>query len=301
MPISPKEIKELFRVKPGKRLRLKDHDPAWIGGDELAELGRDEVKAHAEEFLKRNLDALRDAQELLWASDTHALLIVVQAMDAAGKDGTIKHVMSGVNPTGCRVVSFKQPSAEELDHTYLWRCQKAAPERGQIVLFNRSHYEDVIVTRVHPELLDQAKLPAGNRDAEFWEDRFDDINRWERHLARNGTAILKFFLHVSKDEQKRRFLERIEDPEKHWKFSPRDVAERAHWSDYMNAYEEAISQTSTDWAPWYIIPADHKFVTRALVAHLVTHAICSLDLEYPRLTEEMKRGMVEAKARLLAE
>lgn len=301
MPVSPKEIKELFRVKPGKRLRLKDHDPAWIGGKEFAELGRDGVKARAEEFLKRNLEALRDAQELLWASDTHALLVVIQAMDAAGKDGTIKHVMSGVNPAGCRVVSFKQPGAEELDHTFLWRCQKAAPERGQIVLFNRSHYEDVIVTRIHPELLAKTRLPPGTRGKEFWRGRFDDINNWERHLERNGTAILKFFLHVSKDEQKRRFLERIAKPEKHWKFSAGDVAARARWTDYMKAYEEAISETSTEWAPWYVIPADHKFVTRALVSHLVSHTIRSLDLEYPRLTEELKRGMADAKTRLLAE
>lgn len=301
MPISPKEIDSLFRVKPGERLRLRDYDPAWIGTDEMRDLGKDALKDRAEAALRANLEELKDAQELLWASDTRAVLVVLQAMDAAGKDGTIKHVMSGVNPQGCRVVSFKQPSAEELDHTYLWRCQQEAPERGQIVLFNRSHYEDVIVTRVHPEWLDRARLPAGPRGDEFWRDRYDDIAAWERHLARNGTAILKIFLHVSKDEQKRRFLDRIEDPKKNWKFSPGDVAERSRWNDYLSAFEDAISATSTEAAPWYIVPADHKWIARALVSHLITRTIKGLDLKFPELSPAQRDAMAAAKATLMQE
>jgi PPK2 family polyphosphate:nucleotide phosphotransferase len=216
-------------------------------------------------------------------------------MDAAGKDGTIKHVMSGVNPQGCQVFSFKQPSAEDLDHNFLWRYMRSLPERGRIGIFNRSYYEDVLVVRVHPELLDRAKLPPGKRDGDFWDERYDDINRFERHLTRNGTLILKFFLHVSKEEQKRRFLERLDDPAKHWKFSAADLAERGFWSAYMKAYEKALSATSTPWAPWYVIPADHKWVTRAVVADIVANRIQSLELRVPKLDKEQKRKLAEAR------
>jgi PPK2 family polyphosphate:nucleotide phosphotransferase len=231
----------------------------------------------------------------------YAVLVVFQAMDAAGKDGMIKHVMSGVNPQGCQVFAFKAPSAEELDHDFLWRCVKALPERGRIGIFNRSYYEEVLVVRVHPEILARQKLPPGKRGKGFWEDRYESINDLERHLVRNGTVILKFFLHVSKDEQRRRFLDRIEDPEKHWKFSAGDVAERDHWDDYMEAYEDAIRATSTAWAPWYVIPADHKWVARALVADVLATTIRDLGLEHPAPTTEQKRALAEARRRLLAE
>ncbi|MGH9262534.1 MAG: PPK2 family polyphosphate kinase, partial [Acidimicrobiales bacterium] len=232
-------------------------------------------------ILARGVEQLRDAQELLWASDTHALLIVFQAMDAAGKDSTIKHVMSGVNPQGVQVISFKQPSSEELDHAFLWRISKAAPERGRIGIFNRSHYEEVVALRVHPELLDRQKLPRGDRGPGFWAGRYDDINGLERHLDRNGTKIVKFFLHVSKAEQKRRFMARLDHPDKLWKFNAADVAERARWDEYMQAYEDAITATSTDWAPWYVLPADHKHAMQAMAATIIVDAIGSLDLRWP--------------------
>ena len=219
-------------------------------------------------------------------------------MDAAGKDGTIKHVMSGVNPQGCQVFSFKKPSDEELDHNFLWRYMKALPERGRIGIFNRSYYEEVLVVKVHPELHERQKLPPGKRGKSFWQERYDDINHFERHLTRNGTLILKFFLHVSKDEQKKRFLERLEDPEKHWKFSTSDLAERAFWKDYMEAFEEALSATSTEWAPWYVIPADHKWVARAVVADILTSTISSLHLSYPEVTPEKRQALEDARRQL---
>src|SRR5436190_17718276 len=256
--LSNKDLAKLFQAAPGKKTRLKDFDPGWMGTPEMRKLGKDELKREADELLESNQKALADAQELLWASDRYSILIVLQAMDAAGKDGTIKHVMSGINPQGCSVQSFKKPSDEELDHNFLWRYWEAVPERGKIAVFNRSHYEDVIVTRVHPEILELGKLPPGKRDEKFWEARYQDINAFERHLARNGTVTLKFFLHLSKKEQKRRLLARLDDPHKHWKFSPADLAERKRWSDYMDVYEKAINATSTKWAPWWIVPADHK-------------------------------------------
>ncbi|HKB39335.1 MAG TPA: polyphosphate kinase 2 family protein [Gemmataceae bacterium] len=291
----PNEILDRFHVPPGKKLRLADHDPGWVQTAEMKELGKDVIKERAREILNKNLAELAEAQELLYANDTYSVLVVLQAMDAAGKDGTIKHVMSGVNPQGCQVFSFKKPTTEELDHTFLWRCMKCLPERGRIGIFNRSYYEEVLVVRVHPELLEQQQLPTGKRGKAFWEARYDDINAFENHLVRNGTVVLKFFLHVSKEEQKRRFLERLERPEKHWKFSPSDVAERAYWDDYMKAYEHALSATSTKWAPWYVIPADHKWITRAVVADILTSTVCSLDLKYPEITEEKRRAMAEAK------
>jgi PPK2 family polyphosphate:nucleotide phosphotransferase len=292
------DILDLFRLQPGKKVRLKDHDTGWAQTKEFKELGKDVVKDRAREILDKNLEDLAEAQELLYADDRYALLIVLQAMDAAGKDGTIKHVMSGVNPQGCQVFSFKKPSAEELDHNFLWRYMKRVPERGRIGIFNRSYYEDVLVVKVHPELLDAQKLPAGKRGKSFWEARYEDINAFERHLIRNGVVVLKFFLHVSKKEQKRRFLERLDRAEKHWKFSTSDLPERAFWGDYMDAYEDALAATTTEEAPWYVVPADNKWVTRAVVADVITTAIRSLDLKFPEVTEEKRKALAEAKSQL---
>jgi PPK2 family polyphosphate:nucleotide phosphotransferase len=249
--------------------------------------------------LKDNLVKLAQAQELLFASCSHAVLIVLQAMDAGGKDGTIKHVMSGVNPQGCRVTSFKQPSPEELEHNFLWRQMKALPGRGQIGIFNRSHYEEVLVTKVHPDLLEKEGLSTRRFHKEFWTQRYEDINSFERHLARNRTVVLKFFLHISKQTQKERFLERLDDPRKHWKFSLQDLAERKYWKEYVTAYEEALSVTSTQTAPWYIIPADHKWSARVLVTEVIVGAIEALDLKYPKPNREQAKELNKAKAELL--
>jgi PPK2 family polyphosphate:nucleotide phosphotransferase len=296
------DIIDLFRVKPGKKFRLKDHDPGWEQTEEIAELGKDALKERAKQILAENLEHLAEAQSLLYADNRYAVLLVFQAMDAAGKDGTIKHVMSGVNPQGCQVFSFKKPSAEELDHNFLWRYMRCLPEHGRIGIFNRSYYEDVLVVKVHPELLGphvpKKKEKPGKK---FWERRYEDINAFEHHLVRNGTVILKFFLNVSKDEQKRRFLERLERPEKHWKFSTSDLAERGFWDDYMEAYQDAIEATSTDWAPWYVIPADHKWVTRAIVADIVTTTIRGLDLSYPEVTDAHRKLLEEARVKLAKE
>ena len=298
VPLKYKDLERLFQAKPGKKVRLKRHDPGWAGGDEFEELRRDELKARAVEFLEKNVGELAEAQELLYASDVYSVLIVLQAMDAAGKDGTIKHVMSGVNPQGCQVFSFKKPSDEELDHNFLWRYTRALPERGRIGIFNRSYYEDVLVVRVHPEILKRQKLPPGDRGDKFWQSRFDDINRFERHLRRNGTVILKYFLHLSKKEQKNRFQERLENEDKHWKFSFADLKERECWNTYQKAFEEAISQTSTPWAPWWVIPADHKWVSRALVAGITTRTITDLRLSRPAVTAEQQRLIARARRTL---
>jgi PPK2 family polyphosphate:nucleotide phosphotransferase len=295
--ITDKWIKRM-RVAPGGEFRLKDHDPGWAPAEELKDVGQVVVKETAREILARNIQELAEAQDLLYADHTHAVLIVLQAMDAAGKDGTIKHVMSGLNPQGVQVFSFKKPSAEELDHTFLWRCMKCLPERGRFGIFNRSYYEDVLVVKVHPELLDHQRLPAGKRRKSFWEHRYDDINAFEKHLVRNGTVVLKFFLNVSKDEQKRRFLERLDDPQKHWKFSPADIAERAYWGAYMQAYEQALSATSTKWAPWYVVPADHKWVTRIAVADLLSSSIRALDLKYPDVPADQRDVLAKAREQL---
>ena len=260
----------------------------------------------ARDVAERDLEEFRTelvaAQELLYASDTWALLVVLQALDAAGKDGTIKHVMSGVNPQGCFVVSFKQPSAEELAHDFLWRCEKVLPARGRIGIFNRSYYEDVLVTRVHPELLRNEGLPRASKvGSTFWAERFEDINNFELHLSRNGVRVVKVFLHVSRDEQRRRFLERLDDPAKQWKFSPADVAERAHFDEYQRAYEEALSATSTRWGPWYVVPADHKYAARALVGGILAHEIRALDLHPPALTREQAAALEAARQALLSE
>jgi PPK2 family polyphosphate:nucleotide phosphotransferase len=293
-----KDVTRLFQVEPGRKLRLKRHDPAWAGGEEFKELRREELKERAVTFLEKNIDDLAVAQELLYASDVYSVLIVLQAMDAAGKDGTIKHVMSGVNPQGCQVFSFKKPSNEEIDHNFLWRYTKALPERGRIGIFNRSYYEDVLVVRVHPEILERQRLPPGERGREFWQARFDDINRFERHLVRNGTIILKFFLHLSKKEQKKRFEERLENEDKHWKFSYADLKERSSWGKYQEAFEETLQHTSTKWAPWWVIPADHKWVTRALVAGITTESIQRLGLKPPKISDEGRRLLNRAKREL---
>jgi PPK2 family polyphosphate:nucleotide phosphotransferase len=294
-------ILEQLVVKPGTRAALDERDPAWMGGPDFAGLSGTELKAEAKAVLAGGVEELSEAQELLWASDTYALLVVFQAIDAAGKDSTIEHVMSGVNPQGVQVVSFKQPSAEELDHHFLWRIAKAAPERGRIGIFNRSHYEEVVALRVHPEWLEKQKLPPGPRDERFWQERFEDINAFERHLDRNGTKIVKFFLYVSKDEQKRRFLARLDNPNKQWKFSAADVAERAHWDEYMAAYEDALTATSTPWAPWHVIPADHKWLTQALVAAILVDSIRALDLRWPEVSEQELEANAEARRQLEAE
>jgi PPK2 family polyphosphate:nucleotide phosphotransferase len=294
-----KEVRRLFQVPTKSRVRLADYDPGWAAHKEFKELTKDEVKARAAAFLQQNRADLADAQERLYASDTHSVLIVLQASDAAGKDGTIKHVMSGVNPQGCQVFSFKKPSSEDLDHNFLWRYMKALPERGRIGIFNRSYYEDVLVVRVHPEFLSQ--LPGKDRGKDFWQDRYDDINNFERHLTRNGTLVLKFFLNVSKKEQRKRFLERLERPEKNWKFSFGDLEERKHWPEYQDAFEQMMQNTSTKWAPWWVVPADHKYVTRALVAAIVTRSIDDLGVSVPEVSEKQKHRLAEARTQLLGE
>ncbi len=296
-----KEILKALRVAPGERLRLKDRDTGWAQTKELKELGKDEIKERAKTLLDRSLEELAAAQDLLYAEDRHSLLLVFQAMDAAGKDGTIKHVMSGVNPQGCQVYSFKKPSSEELDHNFLWRYMKSLPERGRIGIFNRSYYEDVLIVRVHPELLEQQRLPLGKRGKSFWKERYEDINAFEQHLVRNGTVILKFFLNVSRDVQKARFLERLERPDKHWKFSTADLAERAYWDDYQEAYEKALSATSTEIAPWYVVPADHKWATRAIVADVISTTLLSMGLKYPEPTAAQLAELQKARAELEAE
>lgn len=289
---------DLCLVPSGKKIKLKDYDPGWQGDKNVP---KEERKQFAQAMLTEDTSALAEAQELLYAADSWSILVIFQAMDAAGKDGTIKHVMSGVNPQGVDVRSFKQPSSEELDHDFLWRSARVLPERGRIGIFNRSYYEEVLVVKVHPELRDRQRLPEVKSGKSFWEKRYESINDFEHHLVRNGTLVLKFFLNVSRDAQKKRFLERLERPEKHWKFSAADVAERQHWNAYMEAYEEAINATSTRWAPWYIIPADHKWVTRALVALIISSKIRTLELKYPEVTPEMMVKLQDARKQLEAE
>jgi PPK2 family polyphosphate:nucleotide phosphotransferase len=296
--IKQKYINHL-RVLPGKKIHLKDFDTGWAQIEDFKEYGKDKLKEHANILLQQNLVDLTSAQQLLYADNRYSLLIIFQAMDAAGKDGTIKHVMSGVNPQGCQVFSFKRPSEEELNHNFLWRYMKNLPERGRIGIFNRSYYEDVLVVKVHPELI--KNLPDAKRNSVFWDDRYEDINSFERHLVRNGTVVLKFFLNVSKGEQKKRFMERLLRPEKNWKFSSADLSEREYWSDYMHAYEEAIKATNTESAPWYIIPADNKWVTRALVADIICSTLRGLDLKFPKLSEAQLNILDEARKVLEAE
>jgi PPK2 family polyphosphate:nucleotide phosphotransferase len=279
-----------FIVPPGKKIRLKDYDPDFTA--------QYKNKEEAADKLERDIERLAKYQDVLYAQNTWALLVVLQAMDTAGKDSTIRHVMSGVNPQGTQVHSFKAPSAEELDHDFLWRSAKALPERGNIGIFNRSYYEEVLVVRIHPELLDLEKLPPEVKGKNIWKHRFQDINHFEEYLARNGIAILKFFLNISKEEQKRRLLARIDRPEKNWKFSVTDPVERAYWDDYMRCYEDALNHTSTEHAPWYIIPADHKWFTHVVVADVIVEKLKSLKLKYPVLNKKQRQHLLEAKALL---
>jgi len=283
-----------YRVTNGKKFRLKDVDPCDTQDF------TSEDKPQAKEALQTGIEALTELQDMLYAQDRWSLLLIFQAMDAAGKDGTIKHVMSGVNPQGCQVSSFKAPSSEDLDHDYLWRCQKALPERGRIGIFNRSYYEETLVVRVHSEFLAEEKLPPELVTKNIWAERFQDIRNFEQYLTRNGTIVRKFFLHVSKEEQQKRFLERLDLPEKNWKFSANDVKERGFWGDYMKAYEETIRETATEDSPWYVVPADNKWFTRVVVAAAVIDALASLDLHYPKVSDAKKRELAEARTLLLA-
>jgi len=279
-----------FRVRPDKKFRLEDHDPGFTGRFESKEDG----KRHLEEGLEK----LRDLQEKLYAQDQWAVLLLFQAMDAAGKDSVIEHVMSGVNPQGCQVFSFKAPSAEELDHDFLWRTTRCLPERGRIGVFNRSYYEEVLVVRVHPQILAKQKLPAALVTDRIWKERYEDIGAFERYLSRNGTVIRKFFLHVSKEEQRERFLARLDQPEKNWKFAAADVQERGHWDEYMKAYEKMIEATTSEEAPWFVIPADHKWFTRLAVADVIVETMQELDLHYPEVSETQRQELQRARALL---
>jgi PPK2 family polyphosphate:nucleotide phosphotransferase len=281
-----------FRVTRGKNFRLRDFDPR-----ETLEFGSED-KPRAQEALKRGVEHLAALQDMLYAQDRWSVLLVFQAMDAAGKDGAIKHVLSGVNPQGCQVTSFKAPSAEDLDHDYMWRCMKSLPERGRIGIFNRSYYEEVLVVRVHEDLLARQKLPPKLVTRKIWKQRYQDIRAIERYMARNGTLILKFFLNVSKGEQKKRFLERLDDPDKNWKFSMADARERGHWDDYMNAYEDMIRNTAEPDAPWFVVPADNKWFTRVVVAAAIIEGLWSLDLHYPRVDAAKRAELAAARAEL---
>ena len=283
-----------FRVTKGESFRLKDVDPS-----DTLDFTKKEHKPLAKEVLAMGVAALSDLQDKLYAQDKWAVLLIFQAMDAAGKDGAIKHVMSGVNPQGCQVFSFKAPSAEDLDHDYLWRCMKVLPNRGHIGIFNRSYYEEVLIVRVHTELLKREKTPPELIGKKIWDERFKDIRHFEQYLARNGIMVCKFFLHVSKKEQKRRFLDRIDNPQKNWKFSVNDLAERDFWDDYMNAYEEMIQKTATEEAPWYVVPADNKPFTRVAVAAAVIQTLADLNLRYPEVGKDKLAELAAAKRKLL--
>ncbi len=276
-----------FIVPPGTKIRLNNYDPRFTGCYK--------TKKEASAKLRKDVKRLAKYQDVLYAQNTYALLVMLQAMDTAGKDGTIRHVMSGVNPQGTQVHSFKAPAAEELDHDFLWRSMKALPERGRIGIFNRSYYEEALVVRVHQEILDLQRLPPSAKGKGIWKHRFDEINYFEKYLVRNGIVVLKFFLNLSKEEQKRRLLARINTPEKNWKFSLADAKERAYWDDYMNAFEDIFNHTSTEWAPWYIIPADNKWFTRTVVADVIIENLKSLKLSYPVVSEEHRQQLFEAK------
>jgi len=294
-------IGERLRVAPGAAADLVHRDTGWVGGPDYESLTPDELDDTAKAKLAAGVEALADAQELLWANATRAILVVFQAMDAAGKDSTIKHVMSGVNPQGVDVMSFRHPTPEELAHPFLWRTWQAVPAKGRIGIFNRSHYEEVVALRVHPEWLAAQHLPDGGTDDDLWASRHADINAFEQHLDHTGVTTVKFFLHVSKDEQKRRFLRRLDQPHKEWKFNADDVAERQRWDDYMEAFEHAISATSTPWAPWYVIPADHKHVMQAMVAAVLVDTVGSLDLTWPTVSADEHAANVRARQELMAE
>jgi PPK2 family polyphosphate:nucleotide phosphotransferase len=285
---------KLFQVPPGKTVSLQeDHDPAYLpkGLDKL----------QGEKILQAGVGRLSQLQDILYAQNTYSILIIFQAMDAAGKDGTIKHVMSGINPQGCQVYNFKTPNSEDLDHDYLWRYSRCLPERGRIGIFNRSYYEEVLIARVHPEILDRQQLPMIPKGKKLWPQRFQEINQFEQYLTNNGIVILKFFLNISKAEQKKRFLKRIDTLEKNWKFATGDLEERQYWNDYQKSYEEVFRHTSTEVAPWYVVPADRKWYTRLLVADIISQRLEALDLKYPKVSQEHLIFLQEARQRLEAE
>lgn len=288
------DLPDKLIVTPGKKLNLrKDFKPDWVPH------GLD--KEEAATRLDTGIELLAEYQDKLYAQDTYAVLVIFQAMDAAGKDGTIKHVMSGINPQGCEVYSFKAPSSEELDHDYLWRCMKCLPQRGRIGIFNRSYYEEVLVARVHPGILQRQQIPDKYKDKKIWRRRFEEINNFENYLVHNGVEVVKFFLNVSKDEQKKRFLERIDRPEKNWKFSSSDAKERAFWDRYQDVYEDCLRSTSTKVAPWYVVPADNKWFTRLAVANILYHRLKALKLRYPEISEEQRAALEEARKLLTSE
>ncbi|HEY5446771.1 MAG TPA: polyphosphate kinase 2 family protein [Pyrinomonadaceae bacterium] len=290
-----KSIAEPYCVTDGKNFRLKDVDPSDTQGL------KSEDKPRAKEALRVGVEALAGLQDMLYAQDRWSLLVIFQAMDAAGKDGAIKHVMSGINPQGCQVFSFKSPSAEELDHDFMWRCLKQLPERGRIGIFNRSYYEETTAVRIHPEFLASQKLPSELVKKDIWDERFRDIRNFEKYLSCNGVVVRKFFLHVSKGEQKKRFLERLDNPAKNWKFSSNDANERKYWKDYMKVYEETIRNTATDYAPWYVIPADNKWFTRLAVAAAVITTLASLNLAYPTISKDKVKELESARQALMDE
>jgi PPK2 family polyphosphate:nucleotide phosphotransferase len=292
LPKSSKFIKS-YCIEHGKNFRLKDVDPADTQGLDL--------KNQAKDFLEKGVARLSDLQQKLYAQDQWAVLVILQGMDGAGKDGVIRHVMSGVNPEGCEVYSFKQPSQEDLNHDFLWRTSKLLPQRGRIGIFNRSYYEEVLVVRVHPELLQKEQLPDSIGHKKIWKDRFEDINSFETYLNRNGVLLRKLFLHLSKEEQRNRFLSRLDEPDKNWKFSEADVREREHWEDYMQAYEDMIRHTATPHAPWFVVPADHKWFTRMVVSSVIIDALESLHLTYPRVDEAKRKELDTARELLLNE
>jgi PPK2 family polyphosphate:nucleotide phosphotransferase len=290
-----RKLANRYRITNGDKFKLKDIDPSDTGN-----LDSDD-KTEAKEALAEGIEVLASLQDMLYAQDRWALLLIFQAMDAAGKDGAIKHVMSGINPQGCQVYAFKSPSPEELDHDYLWRCTKNLPERGRIGIFNRSYYEEVLVVKVHAEFLGKQKVPPQLITKDVWNERYKDMRSFERYLFRNGIVVRKFFLHVSNKEQKKRFLERIENPDKNWKFSVADAEERGHWNQYMNAYEKMIQNTATDFAPWYVVPADNKWFTRIVVAAAVIDTLDSLNLHYPVVDEAKRKELLVVKEKLLGQ
>ena len=289
-----REFARSFRVDDGKKFRLKEFAP----GETLGLKHREGIKDLAAETLQEEIELLSAMQDKLYAQDRWGLLLIFQAMDAAGKDGTIKHVMSGINPQGCQVYSFKAPSPEELDHDFLWRTSRCLPERGRIGIFNRSYYEEVLAVRVHPEFLEKQRLPPRLVTNQIWKERFEDISSFERYATRNGIAIRKFFLHVSRDEQKKRFLERLDNPDKNWKFSMADARERERWDDYMAAYEKMIRHTASTHAPWYVVPADNKWFTRLVVAAAVIEALDDMNLAYPKVDDEKRKELEAARSML---
>jgi PPK2 family polyphosphate:nucleotide phosphotransferase len=291
---------EDFKVPIGKKIDLKYYDSSWVpkwAQKQQHKTGKKSVKQQALALLETNRRKLAELQELFWASNTYSMLLILQGMDAAGKDSTIRHVMSGINPQGCQVTSFKTPSAEELDHDFLWRHAKALPERGSIGIFNRSYYEDVLIVKVRPEFLEKQKLTSEKGNA-FWDQRYEDINMFERHLVRSGTLVLKFFLNVSKKKQKQRLLDRLNEPDKEWKFSLTDLSERSKWEEYMKAYQDVLDKTNTEWAPWYVIPADKKWITHAAISEVLLAQIRKLDLKYPVLNKEQCQALKKAKSEL---